>query len=189
MRNPTPRSGFTLIELLAVLAVLLVLAAVTLPSFNGLKGNTHQKAAADLMQARIADARGRAMFFGTAYRLATHKDGTRLRLAPDGPDFASQHADNPPTGASRVSEDNLDRASAGLGADPDADPSSPAPAGDDGSGWVTVATFLPDGTCREDRAMVEIHETNFPPIRILIRGVSGGSRILHPTNGKTGGKP
>ncbi|MDB5307513.1 MAG: hypothetical protein JWO38_1715 [Gemmataceae bacterium] len=180
MRNIDPRSGFTLLELLAVLAVLLILAAVTIPSLSGLKGNAQQKAAADLVRARIADARGRAMEYGTAYRLAVSRDGTKLRIAPDVTEFGDLPADDPPTGASKVSEDKLDKASAGLGVDPEADPAADQ-SPDTGSGWVKIATFLPDGTCREDRVLIEVHETSFPPIRISLRGVTGGSRVLHET--------
>ena len=39
----------------------------TLPSFSALKGNSRQKAAADLVRARLADARAKAMEDGQPY--------------------------------------------------------------------------------------------------------------------------
>jgi Tfp pilus assembly protein FimT len=181
VRTPTHRHrpGLTLVELLVVLALLIILAAVTLPSFSGLRGNTDQQAAADLVRARVADARGRAMEFGTVYRLAVSADGTRLRLAPDGDDFASAPVDNPPAGASRASEDTLERATASVTTettDPEAVSAPSAGAG----GWMTVATFLPDGTCRECNMLVQVSETGFPPITIRVRGITGDARIVRP---------
>ncbi len=174
------RAAFTLIECMAVLAVILVIAAVTVPTFGGLKGNADQKAAADVVRGRIADARGMAMEFGQPYRLAVSADGTRIRLAPDVPEFASLPAADNPGGAVTCLESRLDKATAGLAPDED-------DAGLNGDGeWVTVGTFLPDGTCREVGSVVVVNEGNFPPIRIHLRGVSGTSRVL-PNDSKYGG--
>jgi prepilin-type N-terminal cleavage/methylation domain-containing protein len=178
--RPDRRPGLTLIEMMAVLAVLLVIAGVAIPSFSGLKGNADQKAAADVVRGRIADARGMAMEYGEPYRLAISADGTRIRLAPDTPDFASLPAADHPGSAVTCLETRLDKATAGLVASDD-----DASGGGDGE-WVTVGTFLPDGTCREVGSVVAIHEGNFPAIRIQLRGVSGSSRVL-PNEAKYGG--
>ncbi|HJZ58222.1 MAG TPA: prepilin-type N-terminal cleavage/methylation domain-containing protein [Gemmataceae bacterium] len=180
MRTPQPRPGFTLLELLCVLALLLILAAVTLPSFDAIRGNSRQKAAADLVRTRIADARARAIETGVPYRLAISTDGTRLRLAPDGADFANLPASDQVIGAGKVTEDQLEKATAGV-APPDG---SPVPAGDDN--WVTVATFKPDGTCREDLVVFEVREEGYPPIRIQIRGLTGTDRVLPNQTDNTG---
>ncbi len=163
------------------MAVLLILGAVAIPTLGGLKSNSDQKAAADAVRGRIADARGLAMETGQTYRLAISADGTRLRLAPDVPEFATLPAADTPGAAATCLETKLDHATAGLAADEE----SGAAAGD--GEWVTVATFLPEGYCRETGSVVEVHEANFPPIRILVRGVSGSSRVLPATDVKTGG--
>jgi type II secretory pathway pseudopilin PulG len=177
----------TLLELTLVLALLLILAAATLPSFDALKGNTRQKAAADLIRARLADARAKAVEDGQAYRLAFHQDGTRVRVAPDGPDFGTRPADHPGSLASRATEDTLVEATAHVtndspdATDPDIDP----------AGWVTVATCLPDGTCREASVIIDVREKKFPPIRIHVRGVTGSSKVLSANPnapGQGGGK-
>lgn len=173
MRNTQPRTGFTLLELLVVLAMLLILAAVTLPSFTGLRGNADQKAAADQVRARIADARGLAMEKGIPYRLAVYSDGTKIRLAPDGIDFAELPASDQITGSSAAVEQTFQKVTVGLYADPE----SPQPHSDD-SGWLTVATFLPDGTCKEDSATIEVREPGFPPMRLRIRGVTGTAKVM-----------
>ena len=166
-------------ESMAVLAVLLIIAAVTFPTFRGLKGNSDQKAAADVVRGRIADARGMAMEYGQPYRLAISADGTRIRLAPDVPEFADLPAADTPGGAVTCLESRLDKATAGLVA---SDDDAPGAEGE----WLTVGTFLPDGTCREVGSVVAVHEANFPPIRIQLRGVSGSSRVL-PNEAKYGG--
>ncbi len=173
------RSGFTVLELMVVMALLLILALVALPSFEGLRGNSRQKAAVDLVRTRIANARTRAMETGVPHRLAISTDGTKIRLAPDVPEFAELPPAEFSSSGAKVNEDSLDRATAGL----QTQDGTPA-AFSDGT-WTTIATFKPDGTCVEDNAIVTINEGDFPPMRIHIRGVTGTSRILpaQPTTG------
>lgn len=178
MTTPRPRRpGFTLLELTLVLAMILILGAFTVPSLGGLKGNADQRGAADAVRARIADARGLAMEHGTPYRLALSADGTRLRVGPDAADFGSGGAAEVATSAARVIETPLEKATAAV---------EDAEAASDGA-WVTIGTFLPDGTCREDNVTVAVSEANFPPLRVQLRGVTGGSRILRPD--AAGGQP
>jgi type II secretory pathway pseudopilin PulG len=184
VRNHLPRSGITLLELLVVLALLIILASVVLPSVTALWGNTRQKAAADTIRARLADARGRAMEHGVPFRLAVNSDGTRLRLGPDVPEFASLPADDPPSGSSKVSEDRLEKVTAEVLPDPDA----PPPAADPG-GWVTAVTFLPDGTAREDTVVIAVREGDFPPIHVRVRGVTGSVRVIQTQPGSGQANP
>ena len=183
MRNPQARPGLTLIELMLVLTLLIILAAAILPSFSAIQGNSHQKAGADLLRGRIADARGLAMEHGVPYRLAVHTDGKRIRLAPDTTDFAETGVATDMSATVTAIEQKLDREGKVTAAvTVDAEDAQPVV---DGAGWETVATFLPDGTCREDNVILEIHETNFPAIRIRIRGVTGSTRVI-PANTGTG---
>jgi prepilin-type N-terminal cleavage/methylation domain-containing protein len=182
VRTRTPRAGFTILELLVVLAMLLLLAALTLPSFAGLRGNSKQKAASDIVRTRIANARTRAMETGVPHRLAISADGKKIRLGPDVPDFANLSASTLGNLNAAVNEDSLD-ADAGLQNDDGA-------ANNEGTadGWKTIATFKPDGTCVEDHAIVTLQEEGFPPLRIQIRGITGTARIL-PVQTGTGAGP
>jgi len=173
------RPGFTLFELMLVLALLVILAAVALPSFAGLKGNGDQRAAADLVRGRIADGRGLAMESGSPYRLAVNKDGTALRLAPEGADFATLPAADIAAGATKVLELKLDHATVNVVPDGDAPASAAEP-----DGWVTIGTFLADGSCREDAVVVQVQEDGFPPLGIRLRGVTGTSRVVPPAGAK-----
>jgi len=182
--RPTRRSGFTLIETMAVLAVMIILGAVLLPSTSALWGNTHQQAAADVLRGALADARGLAMEHGVPYRLAVNSDGTKLRLAPEGDDFATQAAADHATAGMKVLELTLEKATVSV-VHETGDMTGSADAG----GWQTVATFLPDGTCREGTVIANVNEGTFPPLAVQVRGVTGAVKVLPPQAANPGAKP
>lgn len=166
-----------------MLAVLIILAAVALPSVSSMYGNARQKAGVDVVRARLADARALAMETGTLYRIAVSEDGTKVRVAPDGTDFASAPAATQPGLSAKVIESTFDpKVTAEVAVDADDQP----PAVD--QGWTTVATFLTDGTCKEDTVIVRVKEGEFPPVRVLVRGVTGGTRTLPGSSTQGGGK-
>lgn len=182
-RMQTRRAGFTILELVVVLAILIILGALTLPSLFSLRGNAYQKAGVDQLRASIADARGLAMSESVPYRLAASKDGKRLRTAPDTADFATMAV---PTGRSSGAK-SMEVAPESVtyevesGNDEGADQ-----AGEDD--WLTIAIFLPNGTCRQTQSVVAVHEANFPPIRVLLRGLTGTATILQPESSDGGMK-
>src|SRR5580704_2382639 len=94
--RPSSRQGYTIMELVVVLAILIILGSVIIPTLSSYYGNTRQKATADLIRARIVEGRAKAMEQGAWYRLALNSDKKRTRLAPDGgvngTDFASLSA-------------------------------------------------------------------------------------------------
>ena len=175
---PRKRRGYTLLEMVAVLAVLVILGAVIVPSLAGLYGNTKQKAAADIFRTRLAEARAKAMERGTPYRLAVHADKTRIRVGPDTENFGSGPADNPPNYNSLVTEDTLDEATIEVQLEEgDERPS-------DGSDWQTVATLRPDGSSKEARSCtVTIKQSTFAPIVVQVRGLTGQARNVPQTSG------
>lgn len=172
------RRGYTLLEMVAVLAILIILGAVIVPTLAGLYGNTKQKAAADIFRTRLAEARAKAMERGTPFRVAVHSDKTRIRVAPDTETFGSGTADDPPNYGSVVTEDALDEATIELQLEEgDERPS-------DGSGWQTVATMRPDGSSKEPRSCtVSIKQSTFAPIVIQVRGLTGQARNVPQTPG------
>ena len=170
--RPTRRSGFSLIELLVVIAVLVILGGLIAPSVAGLKRDTRVKAGADTLRGRISEARGQAMEDGRAYRMSVSEDGKRLRVAPDVANYASlepQTNDADPDAPLVVEEAFPDTVTVqpmpGDGMQPEAD----------GSGWIRVATFLPDGTCREDAVVIELREPGVYPILVRLRGLTGAA--------------
>lgn len=171
------RRGFTLFELIVVMALLLLLAAIILPSVGAFRGDTRQRAAADSIRGELAVARARAMEEGRPYRVAISQDKARLRRAPDGADFAqvpgSDHFDA--SGAA------VDYAFEHVTAEVVAEQDMPAPESVDG--WMTIATVLPDGTCREDTALIVITEQNNGSLRVRVRGLTGSARVVPNTGG------
>lgn len=179
MKRTARRPGFTILELLVVLAILILLGAFAVPTIWGTRGNTYQKAGAVQLKACIADARGLALAEGTPYRMAISTDGKRIRVAPDTTDFASKPVASGRFAAAKAFEVTPENVTYSLVAEGDED----LPASEDQ--WNTIGTFLPNGTCREDSTLIEVHEANFPPLRIRLRGVTGTALQLPPetTNG------
>src|SRR5436309_2151682 len=81
------RRAFTLMEVALVLALILVLAAITVPSLESMYGDVKLTAATDLIRARWADARTQAIEEGRAYRFAIMPGQGNFRIAPDTGDY------------------------------------------------------------------------------------------------------
>jgi Tfp pilus assembly protein FimT len=170
------RRGLTLIELVAVLMTLIILGAVLFPTLDGMQGDTHTKAGADVVKTYIAKARSKAIEDGMAYRLAISADGHRVRIAPDNYESLGEM----PT----VSGDEDDSSSGPVIREDDLPKGVLAVivnivdeeyVAQDQSGWRRVATFLPDGTCREDCVDLSVQEHGVTPVQIHLRGITGTS--------------
>ncbi len=168
------RSGYTLLELLAVIAILITLGGLIAPTFTSLAGDTKVKAGADLIRGRIADAKAAAMKEGRAYRVAISQDGTRVRVSPDEVAYAlapvteEEEDDMGPL----VVEDDLPT---NVTVVPQLSDESQAVV--DQSGWIRVLTVLPDGTCREDVAILEVREPGTHSMVVRVRGLTGASSV------------
>ena len=179
MTRPAARAGYTLLELLCVIAVLVILGAVILPSLNGLSRDTRVTAAADLARGYCSEARARAIDDGRTYQVFASPDGRRLRLAPD----ESEQAEQPTEGQAvrpLIQETAL----------PDAVTLVPMVTGDDqpaaAGGWLKLVTYKPDGTCRETTAQFELRETGVVGRTVSIRGMTGAVTVNLST--QTGGR-
>lgn len=172
MARPAARTGYTLLELLCVIAVLVILGAVILPSLNGLHRDTRVSAAADLVRGSCSEARARAIDDGLAYQVYASPDGRRLRVAPD----ESEQADQPATGQTTVPLNRVDDL-------PDNVTLVPIFTGDDqpaaqgSAGWVKLVTYKPDGTCRESSVRFEIREPGVTTRVVTIRGMTGAVTV------------
>ncbi len=171
-RRPPARAGFTLVEVLLVMAILVAVGAILAPSFTTFSGDTKVKAAGDAIRARATEARGAAIGENRAYKLAVSTDGRRVRVAPDDMAFGSQAQTDEDGDGPLVAEDDLPT---GVTATPLFDAGQQA-AADDG-GWVRVATFNPDGTCRDDQAVIEVREQGVAAVWVRIRGLTGGATV------------
>jgi Tfp pilus assembly protein FimT len=192
------RAGYTIMELLVVLVVLVILGAVLVPTLSSYYGNSRQKAAADLIRSKVVEARAKAMEQGIWYRVAINQDKTRIRMAPDGPNFSSLTPGSSGSYDAQASEDKFDKVTAEVTNNTtDSQSASSQSSFDmqasDGStntsvlinggvavdgDWVTVMTVGPEGICKEDFATVTVKEGDFQPILIQVRGLVGSAGIL-----------
>ena len=193
------RPAYTLLEVVLVMAILVVLAAVAIPSMEALYGDVRQSAAADMVRARWTDARARAMEEAQAYRFAIMPDQGRFRVAPDRDDYWSgSDAPQAPDDGSPIPlvlEDTLpdgitfsmggslgQMAGTGPGSG-NAMPVQQSTSGQpDGSGWTRVCTFLPDGTSKEDVQIAFIYPGSLPLI-MKLRGMTGAVTVRRADQG------
>jgi Tfp pilus assembly protein FimT len=163
------RSAFTILEVTLVLAVMLIVTAIAVPSIDSMYSDLRLTAAADSVRGKWAEARARAMEDGVAYRFAVIHGSGKHRVAPDAGDFWSggdggnggPETDTPPL----ISEDELPKGVSFAGEGPG-----------EGGDWSTVVVFQPDGTARED---VEVMFTSGGgrPLALRLRGLTGAVTV------------
>jgi prepilin-type N-terminal cleavage/methylation domain-containing protein len=182
------RRGFTLFELIAVLALLLLLAAIIVPSISAFRADTPHRAAADVIRSELATARARAKEEGRPYRVALSEDRTRIRRAPDDVTFESTATVETASGSSPAVDYPFERVTAEIVADPTTNTPPPTPNG----GWVTLATVQPDGTCLEITAVVAIKDKDNEQsaLYMRLRGLTASVRVIpNPTNPSANNAP
>jgi prepilin-type N-terminal cleavage/methylation domain-containing protein len=176
------RRGYTLFELIVVMAILILLAAVLLPTVAMFRGDSRPRAGTDAIRAELAAARARAKDEGKPYRIAISKDGKRLRRAPDDAQFADANAFEYAEGSQpAVDYPFEDTITAAVVAEQDADSNTA-----DSSGWVTIAIVRPDGTCEaiqgRDNILVSLTEDNGPVLYLRIRGLTCRTSVSNNPN-------
>jgi prepilin-type N-terminal cleavage/methylation domain-containing protein len=132
------RRGFTILETMLVLAVMLIIAAIAIPSIDSMYSDVKLTTAADMVRGTWADARARAAEDGVAYRFAVVPQSGRFKVSPDAEEAPADGGDAP---LSR--EDSLP------GNITFADGSDTSGDSSDGE-YQTLIVFYPDGTTRED---------------------------------------
>jgi prepilin-type N-terminal cleavage/methylation domain-containing protein len=176
------RRGFTLLELILVMTILVILAAISFPSIESMYGYYRLQGAADALRSSWADARTRAMEEGRPYRFSVVMGMGNYRVAPDSADYwagdppAPADANNPPL----VQSDALPKGIRFRRADSPSEAGSSdtvLPADSVGSNqWTSLAVFLPDGTARDDVAVV-LEAGGARPLMVRLRGLTGGVSV------------
>lgn len=170
------RNGFTILEVVLVLAIMVLLMAVSYPSIETMYGEVRLNAAADQIRARWAEARTQAIEEGRPYRFAVQPDG-RYRVAPDTSEFWSgggtgdantvNETDSPPLDVEESLPKGVKFSDGGL-----------ANAGDpgDSGGWTTVVRLQPDGSASQDVEIV-FEAPGCRPLSLKLRALTGSVSV------------
>lgn len=180
-RRRHARPGYTLLEMLVVLAVLLIIGAIIIPTISGLTGNTKVKGAADAVKARLLEARLNAMEQGRPYVFAISPDGTKIHVGPDETVEGEVSADGQPIPGVTIDEDLPSDVVVKLILT-GGELSGAATA----KGYTVVATFQPDGTCTEDSPDMQVQENGFTGVVVRVRGLTGAVSLNKPTTANGG---
>jgi prepilin-type N-terminal cleavage/methylation domain-containing protein len=179
------RPGYTLVELMLVLALMVMVAAIAYPSLDTMYLDTKLSMAGDQVRAKWLTARTQSVNEGRPYRFAVILGKGNYRLAPDSADFwgGSNGQTSDPDNGPLILEEALPKGvifntpdSGQSEPDPNSDTGSPT----DGVDWsraFTVATFLPDGTTREDLASITFNARGARPVDIKLRGLTGAITV------------
>jgi len=187
------RPGYTLVELMLVMAVIIMVAAMAYPSLDAMYLDTKLAQAGDQVRAKWLTARIQAVNEGRPYRFAVILNKGNYRLAPDSADFwgGSNGQTSDPDNGPLILEEALPKGvifntpdSSQTNPDSNSDTSLPTE-GVDWSRAFTVATFLPDGTTREDLATITFNAKGARPVDIKMRGLTGAITVKQRSLGDT----
>ncbi len=170
------RRGYSLIEVIAVMALLVVLGGITAPTIRTFGRDSKIKAGTDVVRGRVADARAAAIDSNRPYRLSVSPDGTKLRVSPDDAALAGSAANPDELDGPTIIETDLPK---DITIVPETDAELQAVV--DAEGWVRVATFLPNGTCREDSAVIEVREPGTLTVIVRVRGLTATATVTTST--------
>jgi len=172
------RRGFTLFECIVVLAILLVAAAVVTPTLSSMSGKTPLNAAADIVKARWADARSRAIAEGRPYRFAVMEGTGKFRVAPDSPEFWGDGGSAPSTSGDSTQPPLVIDGALDVGQDVRFCSSNGSAQGGGQSGgggsWSCPIVFLPDGTTEQD-AEIAFGANGGASVVLRVRAITGAT--------------
>jgi prepilin-type N-terminal cleavage/methylation domain-containing protein len=185
MTTRTRRRGFTLLEVILVMAVIVMLVTLSIPSYNAAQGYFKMTAAVDAIRAACAQARAHAIEEGRPYRVSVVPDTGNFRVAPDLPDFwggspPSFDPENPslvleqalPKGIKFVFDGSSPSAmTSDVDKGSDDDPSQVAP-----GSWSSLIVYNPDGSARDDVGIL-LQGGGAMPTKIMVRGLTGTTRV------------
>jgi Tfp pilus assembly protein FimT len=177
------RPAYTLLEIVLVVAIVVILASIALPSFHAMLQQQKLDSSADAFRAALAFARGRAIEEGRPFRVAIVPGKGNFRAAADSSDAWSGGDPTPdPSGKeSLVMEDALPK---GIALSVGSDPQRPQPDSDTvlevgkvgPDSWKTVAVFLPTGNARTD-AEVNILPAEGRGLVIVLRALTAETTV------------
>lgn len=186
LQSREARSGYTLLELTLVLALIVTIGALALPSVRSGYYNYRLTSASDQIRAAWAAARARSLEEGRPYQFAIVPGKGNYRVAPDAPAYwsdaslpSSGDLENPPLvlegalapGFIFSSLEGLQAGSFTAQEDTVLTAEQVSP-----NSWVKQLVFLPDGTAQEDAA-IGVQGPNGRSVVLRLRALTGFARV------------
>jgi len=178
------RPAASLLEVMVVMAIIIIVSAITVPSLQSMYGSYKLNAGVDSVRSAWADARERAINENRPYRFAVEPGGSSFRVAPDDPVYweGGNGPEDDPNGQGMILEKSLPG-----GVRFAVNGETPADASDEvntsleekpvsGANWTPAIVFLPDGTAREDVKMT-FHVRGSRAVSLQLRGMTGNVSV------------
>jgi prepilin-type N-terminal cleavage/methylation domain-containing protein len=175
------RRGYTLFEILLVVALVAILAGMTVPAIESMYEGSRLQAGADQISGQWSAMRARAIIEGRPYRFSVQSGSGDFRVAPDDSAYwAGGDAPAGDNGGALMVQDSLPKgirfatatsSDSSYFSNPGMNDGGNAPESGSGS-WSTAAVFLPDGTAQQD-VEITIRSADSGPISIRLRALTG----------------
>lgn len=167
------RPGLTLVEMILVLAIILIAVALAVPVVQSMLSDSRVNASADAVRGKLAETRARAMDDGIPWKLAVIANTGVYQLAPeDSPEW--QNVSTQPRETLEFLRDELPKDVVFAKTHDDILNSQGGTAG--GTGWETVAVYMPDGSARDDTTTY-LGKTGMAPYRVNVRALTGAVTV------------
>jgi len=173
--------------MIVVVTLVVVLSSLAMPSLMGSLADARLDASADMIRARMADARSMALSQGRAIRFGFAPGTGHFQIAADdSPLWGSVDSSGPVEDDDHVRGELLQDIIFGTSADSISNATGATPGGN----WQLGGIFLPDGTGRAsvnpdgttvDDVTFYFGRMGFAPMRVQFRGLTGAVRIDDPT--------
>lgn len=180
------RPALTLVEVILVLALLVIIGAVSAPLLSGSMSRARLQHGGEMVRTAWAKARLAAMQSGESYVFRYEPQGSRYRIellsAVSAPDAASTSALTDDAAADEVEDIDIFRQSLNTlpqgvvfaSGEATAVPQLAAAVATTATGWSTPILFYADG--RASDAIVVLSNDGPVQIRVTLRGLTGISR-------------
>jgi type II secretory pathway pseudopilin PulG len=173
-------------ELVMVVGIMVTIAAIAVPNIAAMLGDARLDASADMIRARMADARSMATELNTPVRFGFISGTGRFQIAPDrSPAWDSSSHSGTIEDDDHITGELLEGVVFGT------DPQGVSASG--GGSWQVGGIFMPDGSARAgvnpdgtttDDVTFYFGEAGSPPLAVRVHGVIGTVRIFDPSKGE-----
>ena len=181
------RAAYTMMEIAVVVALIVVIGALTIPSIMGMFADARVNGSADIIRARMADARSMAMEQGRPIRFGFVSGSGKFQIAADdSPLWDTVQDSDPVEDDDHVRGELLLDVIFGTDMNSVSGSSSPTP----GGAWQLGGVFLPEGNARAlvnpdgttvDDVTFYFGKAGLSPMAVQLRGLTGAVRIFDPT--------